>query len=116
MKFKISFFLLALLLTNLNAQQDGASSMHAETSVNALHITVDSVEELQDIDWAEIRELFRENKPDSTIELGFSLREKVNRKKYTMNSFEFAIRGKSDEVASMISKTQKIIDSLTDTE
>lgn len=117
MKIKLTLlFLLSLIISQVSAQQDIPFSGQADISVNALHFSVDSVEELQKIDWVEIRDLFRDNTPEEPIELGFSLKRQVKRETYTMDSFEFTLRGKTEEVESMISKTQKIILSLSDSD
>jgi hypothetical protein len=117
MKIKLTLlFLLSLIISQVSAQQEMSFSGQTDISVNALHFSVDSVEELQEIDWVEIRDLFRDNSPEEPIELGFSLKRQVKKETYTMDSFEFTLRGKSEEVESMISKTQKIIRSLSDSD
>ncbi|MEY8020569.1 hypothetical protein ACA086_01185 [Muriicola sp. E247] len=117
MKIKLLLlFLLFLIISQVSAQRDMPFSGQTDISVNALHFSVDSVEELQEIDWVEIRDLFRDNTPEEPIELGFLLKRQVKRETYTMDSFEFTIKGKTEEVESIISKTQKIILSLSDTD
>lgn len=117
MKIKLTLlFLLSFIISHVSAQKDIPFSGQADISVNSLHFSVDSLEELQEIDWVEIRDLFRDNTPEEPIELGFSLKRQVKRETYTMDSFEFTLRGKTEEVDSMISKTQKIILSLSDSD
>ncbi|MBT8280844.1 MAG: hypothetical protein KJO16_04645 [Muriicola sp.] len=117
MKIRFTLFLLlSFTVLQINAQQHSPTAGLTEIAVNALHISVDSFEELQEVDWSEIREIFRENQPDEIITIGFSLKEQTQRKDYRMDSFEFTLKGKTEEVESMISKTKRIIASLAGNE
>ncbi|QBA65223.1 hypothetical protein [Muriicola soli] len=115
MKIRFTLFLLlSFTILQINAQRQSPASRQTEIAINALHITVDSFEELQDVDWSEIREIFRDNKSDEIISIGFSLKDQIQRNNYTMDSFEFTLKGKTEEVESMISKTKRIIASLAE--
>ncbi|MGB5700993.1 hypothetical protein [Muriicola sp.] len=107
---KNTFFLLLLILSlNTMAQDNAKPAVTTDTFVTTLHITVNSIDELQEVNWADIRQIFAKNEPTSPIELGFSLSKKQVLTNFDLDAFEFKISGKTDELESMILRTQKMI-------
>ncbi len=108
----ILFLLLLIFSLHVKAQDDSRSDISSKTFVTELHFTTNSIEELQDVNWEDVRQIFGENEPDSEIELGFTLSEKQVLSHFDLDAFQFRLSGKTDELESMILRAQKMIGAL----
>lgn len=74
-----------------------------KTAMVSLKWTVDSKQELAKIKWNDVREVFKDNVKTDTISLAFELKDfKKKKPKYS-----FQVKGKSEDIESLISMAKK---------
>lgn len=99
-------------LSRTFAQQE--SDLTKEKNINGFTITsisymADSIEELETINWTDVKEMFDKNKNNEKMELTFGL-DFENSKNNFKSSFKIA--GESKDLDSLITKSKKLVRSL----
>ena len=100
--------ILFLLTTNLIlAQEDVTTAKFSESNMTSLVYTVDSIDELNEINWSDIKTMFDNNK-NETIVLGFKV--KSDKKNDTLKFKQsFKVEGKLEDLDGTIKITKKVI-------
>jgi len=95
----LSFF----ITSNLIVQE--SKIQNTNFNVNALEFKIDSVSEIETLNWNEIKETFQKNDPESNI----TLKVVLNQKKTENNkrSFSYKVDGKSKNIDDLIEKLKK---------
>ncbi|MDG1397433.1 MAG: hypothetical protein P8P88_03515 [Polaribacter sp.] len=109
---KLIILLCLFSLSKTLAQQE--CNLKNEKNINGFTITsisymADSIEELETINWIDVKEMFDENKNNEKIELTFGLDFKKSK-----NNFKSSIKiaGESKDLDSLIIKSKKLVRSL----
>ncbi len=79
----------------------------ATTTVSTFQLKAANLEELSDINWQDIRDIFKENSPEAPITLAFVV--STNMKQADAQNFRFKITGKTSELDQMIIASQKVL-------
>ena len=103
MKTIISLVLLLFVYT-LSAQQ--INSKKSDTTISLIEISTDSLEELDNINWKDIKEIFSNNQAKDSMQIGFKIKNKKDKLTYTN---AFSIKGKTEDIDGTIKMAQKII-------
>lgn len=77
--------------------------------ITSLSYSMESVEELQSIDWKELETLFEENDNDQEIALKFELKLGGDQKRFKSS---FSVKGKTKNMDDLINKAKKGVKSL----
>ena len=109
---KLLILLCLFSLSRTLAQQE--SDLTKEKNINGFNITsisyvADSIEELQTINWIDVKEIFGENRNNQKIELTFGLDFKKSKNNFKSS---FKITGESKDLDSLIKKSKKLVRSL----
>lgn len=106
---KLLIVLFAFSYSFVNAQKDSNAELtFTESKVNSLKFSVDSSEELNSINWKDIKDVFLENKDQDSISLAFELKKNAKRNLY----YKFSIKGTSNNIDNLINRSKKIINVL----
>lgn len=76
----------------------------ANVAVHAMKFSVNSSEAFKTINWKEIKDSFKENKPEELIELTFEIDLPDSENKFKST---FTVAGKSKDIDSLIKKVKK---------
>ena len=83
-----------------------------EVKVTSMSYSVNSVKELETINWEEVKTIFESNKDDETIKLSFAIKLKKSENKKVSISSKFSVEGKSENIDDLIAKSKKGINGL----
>jgi hypothetical protein len=95
-------FITCIFISSLIFSQE---TSHSENHINiqSLSISVDSVNELDAINWDDAKETFYKTDPESEISLEIKLRNKGStNKSITKFAFSFEVKGKAKEIDSLV--------------
>ncbi len=106
-KILIAFAFLSVL--NLNAQKESAKAEIIDNSITSLVFTVDSVEELETIDWKDVKDIFKNNNEKDSIKLGYRVRFNETKKNDHEFKHSFEIKGKAGDIDESIKIAKKVI-------
>jgi hypothetical protein len=105
--------LLFLIAVSMSSAQTASRTIElnkpTKSKVHSVSYTVDSVQELETIDWISIKEIFEDNKKTEIIKMSFG----VNLKKSKIN-FKSAITvsGETKDIDSLIVKAKKAVNAI----
>lgn len=77
---------------------------NVKVTVNAMKFSVNSAEELKTINWKEIKDSFKDNKPEELIELAFEIDLPASKNKFKSS---FKVGGKTKDIDVLIKKIKK---------
>lgn len=97
--------LIAAFLFNMQVFCQKQEPEYKTVNVNSLEVKVDSIAEINTINWNDVKEAFKENNPESDIYLKVSFK-KQKRKNIKM-SYSYKVDGKAKEIDSLILKLKK---------
>ena len=107
------FILLFLFIFNFGFAQNETKttelSENFEAKITAISYKVDSVEELKNIDWKGVKEIFSNNEDNQNIEISFAINLKKSKNK--LNA-KFSVKGESKKIDSLITNSKKGIKGL----
>lgn len=109
-----TLFTLVLLLTfTFGVAQNETKKIELtenfEAKITAISYSVDSIEELEGIDWKSVKEIFSTNKEDQEIEISFAINLKKSKNKIKA---KFSVQGESKKIDSLIINSKKGIKGL----
>lgn len=85
---------------------------NTDVKVTSMSYTVDSVNELETINWEDVKTIFENNKDNETIKLSFAIKlQKPDNKKVSISG-KFSVEGKSENIDDLIAKSKKGINGL----
>ncbi len=99
----VAFF--ALFSFAIYAQTDKST----ETEVKEFKVETDTLEELADLDWNDVEDMFKSNLPETEINLVFAYNYKDKDDSAKVKNFEFSISGKTSELATLITMSKGVI-------
>ncbi|MBT8299297.1 MAG: hypothetical protein HKP42_08860 [Maribacter sp.] len=89
----------------------------AIASINAVEITVDSIDELNSIDWNDMFLVFKENTSKDTIRIAINVKELyidgTGSKHLKIEDFSIAVEGITENLEELEGKLQQSIESMT---
>lgn len=98
-------FLTLFLCASLNVFSQKSKTKINVINIESLQFEVDSVDELETIDWKDVKETFEENSPESSIFLKITV---ANKKKGKLKkSFSYKVDGKAKDIDSLITRIKK---------
>jgi len=104
---------LTLLTFTTYSQSKKNSGDKVKTSVTTFDISIDNLDELKNIDWEGIKEMFDSNEKDDLITISVAYNGKnestTNLNKEGEDSFKIEISGKSSGIDEQIDNLQKIL-------
>lgn len=108
MKHLLTITALFLTLLTFSQEKDAISKTIKETSatVHSIKYTVNSIKELQKINWDKTKEIFKKNKPEELISLAFEIDLPESKHKYK-SSVE--VGGKTEDLDSLIKIIEKAV-------
>ena len=109
MKSKNLIFVVFLLVSSAIYAQNESSKFEITTSVSRMDISADSIDELKNFDWNYVLESFKNNPPDEPVSLSFAFNENGKLGETNIDSFSFAVSGKSSEAQEIVDKSKRII-------
>lgn len=80
---------------------------NSQVKITSLSYDVDSVTELEEIDWKEIKSIFNTNNEDVVIKLSFAINMKKQKNKKVKIAGKFSVEGKTDNIEELIKKSKK---------
>ncbi|AOW18632.1 hypothetical protein LPB03_14720 [Polaribacter vadi] len=104
-------FTLLILLVSLitSAQEEDTKVAYFKNEVSkitSLKMTSNSTQDLETINWKDIRSIFEYNNPEEKIELSFELDLKESKDKFKS---AVTVGGHTEEIDSLITKSKKLI-------
>lgn len=84
----------------------------AKTHTSNLTVNAENLEELTKFDWDALSTIFKNNSPEDVIELSFNYNKKVMFNENVIDNVNFTIKGKTNELESMIKKSKNMISKL----
>ena len=109
---KLLFVICLLTFTYCFSQSKETSMTKIDAKVTSISYSFPSVKELENIDWKEVKEIFRENKDDVEIKMSFGIDLKKSKNKKVTVSGKFSVEGKSEDIDDLIEKAKKGINGL----
>ncbi|CAL2077402.1 conserved exported hypothetical protein [Tenacibaculum sp. 190524A05c] len=106
-KILVLFTFLSVL--NMNAQKESAKAEFKDNTITSLVFTVDSVEELETIDWKDVKDIFKNNNEQDSIKLGYRVRFNETKKHDHEFKHSFEIKGKAGDIDGSIKIAKKVI-------
>lgn len=99
-----------ILITLLFFISIKAFSQESQSNINVINIEslqfkVDSVNELETINWKDVKETFEENSPESAIFLKIVVDKK--KENSIVKSFSYKVDGKAKDIDSLITRLKK---------
>lgn len=85
---------------------------NTEVKVTSMSYKVDSVKELETINWDDVKSIFETNKDDAVIKLSFGIDLKESENKKVSIAGKFSVEGKSKNIDDLIAKSKKGINGL----
>ena len=91
-----------------------SNQKNKKTKVHTSNLTVnaENLEELTKFDWDALKTIFKTNSPEDIIELSFNYNKKVMFNENVVDNVNFTIKGKTNELESMIKKSKNMISKL----
>ncbi|WP_081653215.1 M56 family metallopeptidase [Mesoflavibacter zeaxanthinifaciens] len=83
-----------------------------KTHTSNLTVNAENLEELTKFDWDALKTIFKNNSPEDVIELSFNYNKKVMFNENVIDNVNFTIKGKTNELESMIKKSKNMISKL----
>lgn len=80
---------------------------NTEVKVTSMSYKVDSVKELETINWDDVKSIFETNKDDEVIKLSFGIDLKKSENKKVSIAGKFSVEGKSKNIDDLIAKSKK---------
>lgn len=80
---------------------------NSQVKITSLSYNVDSVTELEEIDWKEIKSIFNTNNEDDVIKLSFAINMDNQKSKKVKIAGKFSVEGKTDNIEELIKKSKK---------
>lgn len=80
---------------------------NSQVKITSLSYDVDSVTELEEIDWKEIKSIFNTNKEDDVVKLSFAINMDKRKSKKVKIAGKFSVEGKTDIIDELIKKSKK---------
>lgn len=99
----------ALFSIAIHAQTDKST----ETAVTEFKVETDTMEELANLDWNNVEDMFESNVPETEINLVFAYNYKENDDAVQVRNFQFSISGKTSELATLITMSKGVIAKLS---
>lgn len=84
-----------------------------KSTINSIELSLDSSEDLKNIEWSTIKKIFRDKAKKDSISLSFKVKRKKNNKVEFKHSFKVeGISEDIDELISISKKTIKVLDKI----
>ncbi len=83
-----------------------------DVKISSMTFTVDTVKELESIDWNNVKAIFENNKDEELIKLSFGIDLKKSINKKGAITGKFSVEGKSENIDDLIIKSKKGINGL----
>jgi hypothetical protein len=84
-----------------------AINTDTEVKVTSMSFNVDSIKELENINWDELKTLFENNKDEEIIKMSFGVDIKKHENKKVSISTKLSVEGKSKDIDNLIEKSKK---------
>lgn len=82
-------------------------NLDTDTKITSLIYSVDSAEELEKINWDDVKSIFETNKPNEIIKMTFRINEKESNDKKVKVSGKFSVEGKTEDIDGLINLCKK---------
>ena len=99
----ITFFLICYSVFSQETTLDVIKE-DAKITIHAMKFSVNSAEELQTINWKEIKDSFNDNNPEELIELAFEIDLPESKNKFKSS---FKVGGRTKDIDALIKKMKK---------
>ncbi|OSY86879.1 hypothetical protein WH52_14460 [Tenacibaculum holothuriorum] len=99
---------LLLLTVTTYAQKETTTVKVNDSKITSLIFTVDNLNELKTINWKDIKDMVKENKPTDSIALGFRVRSKDKSKRVAYDN-SIVVKGKSEDIDDFIKINKRFI-------
>lgn len=114
---KVTTVFLLLCTSILIAQHKSVAinesiNTNTEVKVTSMSYKVDSVKELENIDWDEVKTIFETNKDEELIKMSFGIDLKKTENQKVSIAGKFTVEGKSKNLDDLIAKSKKGINGL----
>jgi len=106
------FFVSIGIAQNRDISINESINTNTAVKVTSMSYKVDSVKELENIDWNEVKTIFETNKADEVIKLSFGIDLKKSENKKVSIAGKFSVEGKSENIDDLINKSKKGINGL----
>ncbi|UAM98397.1 hypothetical protein K8354_00790 [Polaribacter litorisediminis] len=94
------------------AINESIKNTNTEVKVTSMSYKVDSVKELKNIDWDEVKTIFETNKDEELIKMSFGIDLKKTENQKVSIAGKFTVEGKSKNLDDLIAKSKKGINGL----
>ncbi|MDP6922894.1 MAG: hypothetical protein QGH06_07995 [Lutibacter sp.] len=109
---KIAFCIVLFLLNMAFSYGQSDQSLDTEKAVLTFTVKTDDIEELKNLDWNRIEELFQGNEKGQEISLSFVYENTDDKPTIRVNNFEITISNQTEDLPGMIAQSKKLIDRL----
>jgi hypothetical protein len=109
---KIAFCIVLFLLNMAFSYGQSDQSLDTEKAVLTFTVKTDDIEELKNLDWNRIEELFQGNEKGQEISLSFVYENTDDKPTIRVNNFEITISNQTEDLPGMIAESKKLIDRL----
>ncbi|WP_445747552.1 hypothetical protein [Polaribacter sp.] len=96
-------FISLLLLSSIVFSQEKKVTL--ESNFESIEISIDSLEEIDTIKWDDFKDIFKDNKPETTISMKVTV--KNIKKENLVTNFSIGVNGKSDQIDSLVNQLKK---------
>jgi len=96
-------FISLLLLSSIVFSQEKKVTL--ESNFESIEISIDSLEEIDTIKWDDFKDIFKDNKPETTISMKVTV--KNIKKENLVTNFSIGVNGKCDQIDSLVDQLKK---------
>ena len=98
-------FISLLLLSSIVFSQEKKVTLESKSNFESIEISVGSLEEIDIIKWEDFKDIFKDNKPETTISMKVTV--KNIKKENLVTNFSIGVNGKSDQIDSLVDQLKK---------
>ena len=106
--------ILSLMTFVTYAQTEKSQKVESKTAVTELKVETENLDELKNIDWNMVKEMFEENDSEQEITLAFAYvnKSEVDKSKVRVDNFEMKLTGKTADLDKLTEKLKKSFNKL----
>ncbi|CAM1340203.1 hypothetical protein [Tenacibaculum amylolyticum] len=105
---KILLLLMLLVAAKLSGQEEVTTAEIHNRKIISLIYTVDSLDELNTIQWDNIKEIVKDNDKEDKIAIGCNVKDENRKECEKKYKYKFVVRGKSEDIDHTITIAKRI--------
>lgn len=98
------------------AQTEKSGKAEIKTTMTEFKVKTENLDELKNLDWNMVKEMFQENDAEQEITLAFAYvnKSKIDKSKIRVDNFEMKLTGKTADIEKLTTRLKKSIDKMVE--